>query len=503
MRIKFILLFATLSIILVNNNVLSKTIEHSNNKHPKYVLTDQYYCIDGSAYTEFHYEVNNISTVYQWQADNGSGFVDLVDDINFSGVNTQNLGISFIDMSYDGLKIRCKYTIGGVDDYSNTAYLWVREPFLEETSTEICMGGTYTWRGNDYSNAGTYYDSLVSVSGCDSIYKLTITQYNITKNDTIVICEGDSAFLQNAWQTQFGDYTDTIVVANQCDTIVYTYLYVETSSIFDHISICEGESVFLDGQWQTESGMYIDNYVSANGCNIQKRTYLVVKAKSYSTVNKTICEGETYYFNGEALNTQGQYEYTTTSLINGCDSVVTLNLNVTELPNINLTSTPQTIEEGNSIQLNIYDLGTCNWTTTDTTISCTNCINPTASPTQTTTYSVSVYANGCIVKDSVTVTVIEKKIVIDIPEGFSPNKDGINDNFEIKNIEMFETNEIKIFNRWGHKVFSAKPYVNNWRGTNFFGISIGEDLPEGTYFYILELNDSDNQIIKGSVYLKR
>ena len=94
-------------------------------------------------------------------------------------------------------------------------------------------------------------------------------------------------------------------------------------------------------------------------------------------------------------------------------------------------------------------------------------------------------------------------VSFEIPEGFSPNGDNVNDYFEIKGLEEYPDNSIIIFNRWGNKVFAAEPYDNNWGGTNSFGVSFGgEDLPEGTYFYLLKLT-TDDEPIKGYVYITR
>jgi gliding motility-associated-like protein len=89
------------------------------------------------------------------------------------------------------------------------------------------------------------------------------------------------------------------------------------------------------------------------------------------------------------------------------------------------------------------------------------------------------------------------------PEGFSPNGDGVNDLYIIRGIENYPNNTFVIFNRWGNKVFDAKPYTNTWDGTNQFGVRIGNDqLPVGTYFYILDLGDG-SAVIKGYIYLNR
>jgi gliding motility-associated-like protein/uncharacterized repeat protein (TIGR01451 family) len=90
-----------------------------------------------------------------------------------------------------------------------------------------------------------------------------------------------------------------------------------------------------------------------------------------------------------------------------------------------------------------------------------------------------------------------------IPEGYSPNNDGINDYFVIRGIFNYPNNSIVIFNRWGNKVFEASPYQNNWDGKATMGLRFGGDeLPVGTYFYLLDLGDG-SEIIKGTIYLNR
>jgi gliding motility-associated-like protein len=62
---------------------------------------------------------------------------------------------------------------------------------------------------------------------------------------------------------------------------------------------------------------------------------------------------------------------------------------------------------------------------------------------------------------------------------FTPNGDGINDFWVIKNLELYPDNELVVVNRWGNEVYSVNGYQNNWDGSQ---------LSEGTYFYILKVN---------------
>jgi gliding motility-associated-like protein len=99
----------------------------------------------------------------------------------------------------------------------------------------------------------------------------------------------------------------------------------------------------------------------------------------------------------------------------------------------------------------------------------------------------------------------------EISEGFSPNGDGINDTWEIEGIELFPNNEIQVFNRWGNRVFSTTSYnnqTNAWDGSPAGNLLVGGNkVPDGTYFYIIDLNPdtlvAGEAIVKGYITIKR
>lgn len=93
-------------------------------------------------------------------------------------------------------------------------------------------------------------------------------------------------------------------------------------------------------------------------------------------------------------------------------------------------------------------------------------------------------------------------IEIIIPEGFSPDGDGIADTWEIKNlIDQYPSARVEIYNRWGNRVYSEVGYTNNWRGNSNQG-GQGE-LPSGTYYYNINFNDAHKKPAQGFVYLSR
>lgn len=120
-------------------------------------------------------------------------------------------------------------------------------------------------------------------------------------------------------------------------------------------------------------------------------------------------------------------------------------------------------------------------------------------------YSVTVKAlnSSGIVIDSVIANYIinasTEPCQITIYNGFTPDGDGLNDNWVIENIENFPNNTVTIFNRWGNKIWSTSNYnnvSNIWNGK----LQSGASLPSGTYFYVIEI-DNGSAIKKGWVEL--
>ena len=109
--------------------------------------------------------------------------------------------------------------------------------------------------------------------------------------------------------------------------------------------------------------------------------------------------------------------------------------------------------------------------------------------------------NGCV--DTMAFTLIPPFSIV-IPPGFSPNGDGINDTFIIKNLKDYPDNELSIFNRWGEEVYHAKPYANEWDGKNHNSNQfLSDDLPDGTYYYYFRVNGVKLPTLKGYIVLKR
>jgi gliding motility-associated-like protein len=116
-------------------------------------------------------------------------------------------------------------------------------------------------------------------------------------------------------------------------------------------------------------------------------------------------------------------------------------------------------------------------------LSSTSIANPVAELTETATYSVLVSNSfGSSVTLSITIEVMEDYNLV-ASNLVSPNGDGVNDNWQIENLNNYPNNELVISDRNNNILYRQKNYSNNWDGQYN-----GSILPSGTYYYLLTFN---------------
>ncbi|MBW3130433.1 gliding motility-associated C-terminal domain-containing protein [Hymenobacter profundi] len=197
---------------------------------------------------------------------------------------------------------------------------------------------------------------------------------------------------------------------------------------------------------------------------------------------------------------EGQVVTLRLSTVNSCGQPVTVTSNgvpVRIQPPVDVDAGPdKEILAGSSVTLEGRADGTYPVTWTPAAglfISPADPLHPTASPTVTTTYTLSAGSGGCADSDEVTVTV---RPPIRIPNAFTPNGDGRDDTWQIEFIEQFPDNTVTVYNRWGTKIFSAENYgrSNEWRGD-----INGQPAPVGTYYYVVVTKGPLGRSYSGSI----
>ncbi len=168
------------------------------------------------------------------------------------------------------------------------------------------------------------------------------------------------------------------------------------------------------------------------------------------------------------------------------------------------------IEEGESIQLltvlsipeDLIDSVT--WSNPEL-LSCSGCLNPMASPTEKTTFTVTVYLNGCSVSDELTINV-EYNNAVYVPNAFSPNGDNVNDVFQLyPGPRVSKINSFKVFDRWGEMVASYDDYLPGDLDKGWDGTLDGKEMNPGVFVWFAEVEfvDGAKKMLKGEVVLVR
>ena len=164
-----------------------------------------------------------------------------------------------------------------------------------------------------------------------------------------------------------------------------------------------------------------------------------------------------------------------------------------------------TVDLGDTLQLFASGAESYSWTPAQG-LSCTDCNNPLASPTETTTYIVTgSNASGCISSDTITITVKNEIDIICgelfIPSIFSPNGKGpqANETFCVFS-DCVDQFKLVIYNRWGEKVFETEDVGQCWNGT-FKGVEVAS----GVYAYNVFLKQLDGEVVNkvGTVVLAK
>ena len=183
----------------------------------------------------------------------------------------------------------------------------------------------------------------------------------------------------------------------------------------------------------------------------------------------------------------GQTVYTFTPNSGQCAFNATLTVTVNTIPQFTISGgcdgekyVLQIVEENQSINL-------VEWYFNNTMIGQGNSIVITGEGTYT---AVAINADTCDNSAQFVVT----NDFCSIQKGISVNNDGLNDVFELTNLDV---NYLQIFNRYGMEVYSKRNYTNEWGGSS----NEGDELPDGTYYYVIE--QRSGAVKTGWIYINR
>lgn len=248
-------------------------------------------------------------------------------------------------------------TIDGCESPRSPIEVTVNPKAANTMTITTCSNNPYTYNGVTYTTSGSYTHHFTTVKGCDSAITLDLTVNpaydNIAINATV--CNGASYNFGGTPYTASGVYTHTFTSTWGCDSVVILTLNaasVPTTNI--DIGICQGESYTWAGTTYNYNGTYSKTFTAVSGCDSISTLNLTVHPVFNTTIAATICEGRSYQFGGQEFAASGLYTVTYPT-VNGCDSIITLNLTVTPAP---LTTRKDTICEGAAFTIGDMSLTT-------------------------------------------------------------------------------------------------------------------------------------------------
>ena len=151
-----------------------------------------------------------------------------------------------------------------------------------------------------------------------------------------------------------------------------------------------------------------------------------------------------------------------------------------------------------------FDIDSIVWTPSEG-LSCFDCENPIATPSKSTTYEVTAWdENGCSVTETLSIVVRKSESPYYIPSAFSPNGDGINDEFYIfSGNEVTQVQKLAIFDRWGTQLFVNENFQTNQFNEGWDGSFRNKKLQAGVYvFYaVIELRNGETVFEEGNISL--
>lgn len=222
---------------------------------------------------------------------------------------------------YDSL-----YTRQGCDSVFKLIYNITPTYHFYDTAY-FCLNSTYNFRGKKLSYPGIYYDTLKTVSGCDSIFELRLYSYtSFMQYDSATICENEPYLWRGRQLNIPGVYADTFQTANGCDSIFMLKLKtIPTYFSNRYITLCPNEIFNIKGHPLTAPTIYYDTIISSVGCDSIIRYVVANNPDFIHEKTITICPSDTYNFRGKIVSIPGTYIDTLHTGM-GCDSIYRLNL---------------------------------------------------------------------------------------------------------------------------------------------------------------------------------
>jgi gliding motility-associated-like protein len=347
--------------------------------------------------------------------------------------------------------------------------------------------------------AGIYNVYVVDAAGCDGNFTIEVVDYPpllVGMDPTDISCFGEQ------------DGSITALPTGGAGDYIYLWSNGATGPVINNLA----------------QGTYTVTVTDAAGCTATTDAAIIEPPELFLTVDVTnvICNGYNsgiitanasggtppYEYSADGVNFQtdpnlgGLFAGTYDAVVRdsrGC--LITVQATVTEPPPLFVDAgEDQTIDLGYTANIHtlitpLFHPVTISWDPSET-LDCNDCPDPTALPTATTTYYITVVDDdNCSATDSITIHVILNRPIY-IPNAFSPNNDGLNDFITVYGGPAARiVRRLKIFDRWGELVFDGADIPLNYEPAGWNGIFKGKEMDPAVFAYFAEVEFIDGVVV--------
>lgn len=217
-----------------------------------------------------------------------------------AGQNYEGHGFMLKEVTEDSLCRAEFHTQYGCDSIVQL-YLSVMPLYLKDDEQEICSNETYHFRGRDLRDEGVYYDSLTTIAGCDSIFRLSLrVNPAFVWSSQVMTCANNVPYdFRGRQLDESGIYYDSLRTVKGCDSVFV--LNLQVNACFNRIidtAICRGSQFIGEGFQESKAGHYEQHFVSEWGCDSIIHLNLEVEDpfEGELVINNEDCRLHQYFF---------------------------------------------------------------------------------------------------------------------------------------------------------------------------------------------------------------
>lgn len=332
------------------------------------------------------------------------------------------------------------------------------------TTSDNGVVGTWSPASIDTSSSGTYTYTFTSNSTCDVVVTMDIVitpQVTPTFTQIGTLCQNSTAPVLPTTSDNgvVGVWSPATIDTSVLGTVTYTFTPSTTCDVTVTMDVTiASETLPTFAITSTYCQNEVASALPTTSDNGIVGTWLP------ASIDTSVSGVTTYEFTPNAGQCASSYTLTVS-----VDPTQSISFDGVDVCSGSVVDFPTVTAEGYTLT------GTWSPSVITTTTSSTYTFTPSDSCYGVGTFEIVV--NGCT-----------------IPKGFSPNGDGNNDTWDLSS---FNIKKVEVFNRYGLKVYSKRNYVNEWGGKS----DNGDELPTGTYYYMIDFEDRPS--VTGWVYINR